>query len=436
MFDGLNSTDILERLVEEIMDFKTTPEPVARELASAVIDEVELSKVALEGEDLPFTVPITSGVTMGSQGVGCRGTGDFFVHRLVAGFSEASRGVVLSPQDMDDAGAISMTGGRFAVAKMEGMHSRLSDFPFIAGFHVTRAAFRDLYVKGATPSGLLVDVHLADDADVGKLFDFMAGIGTVCDLVDCPILGGSTLRIGGDMVIGTRMTGGVSAIGITDKLLPRRDVRKGDAILMTEGAGGGTICTTALYSGRPEVVKETLNLKFLTASRIILDGEWLESIHCMADVTNGGLRADLHEIGNEAGCGALVHEDEISSLVNREVMILLEENGIDYLGISLDSLLIFCGEGASAGIIRDLEGAGIRSRIIGHTTEDSNIRIERADGLSEFLPRFRESAYTKVKSVVDSGLPVNISEMEARLRRATDEALRRKEEAIELVRGG
>jgi hydrogenase expression/formation protein len=282
----------------------------------------------------------------------------------------------------------------------------------------------------------LVDVHLADDADVGKLFDFMAGIGAVCDLVDCPILGGSTLRIGGDMVIGTRMTGGVSAIGVADRILPRRDVKRGDVIIMTEGAGGGTICTTALYSGRPEVVKETLNLKFLTASRIILEGEWLESIHCMADVTNGGLRADLHEIGSEAGCGALVYEDQISSLVNSEVMNLLEERGIDYLGVSLDSLLIFCDEDASSGIMGDLEGAGVRSRIIGHTTEDSSIRIQRADGLSGFLPRFRESAYTKVKSVVDSGLPVDIAEMEASLQNAADEALRRKEEAIELVRGG
>jgi hydrogenase expression/formation protein len=156
----------------------------------------------------------------------------------------------------------------------------------------------------------------------------------------------------------------------------------------------------------------------------------------MADVTNGGLRADLHEIGTEAGCGALVNEDEISSLVNREVMILLEESGVDYLGVSLDSLLIFCDEDGSTGIMDDLEGVGVRSRVIGHTTEDSSIRIQRPEGLSEFLPRFRESAYTKVKSVVDSGLPVDIAEMEANLQEATDEALRRKKEAIELIRGG
>ena len=431
---GLTRGDVEKRLAEEVLDFKDTSKSDAHRLSSAVIDEVESSQGALGG-DIPFLGPIRSGITMGNQGVGCRGTGDFFVHGLVAGFSGASRGVILSPMDMDDAGAIEVDGGGIIVAKMEGMHSRLSDFPFLAGFHVTRAAFRDLYVKGAIPAGLLVDIHLADDADVGKLFDFMAGVATVCDLAGCPILGGSTLRIGGDMVIGTRVTGGVSAIGVAGRVFPRRDVKAGDAIVMTEGAGGGTICTTAIYSGRPEIVRETLNLKFLTASKTILEGRWKRYIHCMADVTNGGLRADLHEIGKEAGCGAVVEEGKVSSMVNGRVKALLQENGIDYLGVSLDSLLIFCAGEAAEGIVGDLGRAGIRSTVIGRTTEGPEVRIERDSGESELLPRFRESAYTKVKMVVDSGEPRNTSEMERILRKAVDEAMARKTEAMELIRG-
>jgi len=34
-------------------------------------------------------------------------------------------------------------GNLIIVSKMEGIHSRLSDFPFICGFHVTRACLRD-----------------------------------------------------------------------------------------------------------------------------------------------------------------------------------------------------------------------------------------------------------------------------------------------------
>jgi len=50
----------------------------------------------------------------------------------------------------------------------------------------------------------------------------------------------------------------------------------GDKILMTEGAGGGTITTTAIYSGNHDVVKETMNIKFLEACELLLNSEYLK----------------------------------------------------------------------------------------------------------------------------------------------------------------
>ena len=85
----------------------------------------------------------------------------------------------LSVRDLDDAGAVECSD-EYILGKIEGMHSRLSEYPFLAGFHVSRAALRDLYVKGGKPKALMIDVHLADDGDVGKLFDFVAGCATVC----------------------------------------------------------------------------------------------------------------------------------------------------------------------------------------------------------------------------------------------------------------
>ena len=52
---------------------------------------------------------------------------------------------------------------------------------------------------GADPVAMLSDLHLADDGDVGKLFDFTAGVCAVSELVDVPLVAGSTLRVGGDM---------------------------------------------------------------------------------------------------------------------------------------------------------------------------------------------------------------------------------------------
>jgi len=425
---------LLARIVREIVDFKDASQKEAGQLASAVVKEVRTSSTALRNSGPNVLRPIRCGVTMGNQGVGCRGTGDFFVHRLVAHLSATGQGAILTPEDMDDAGAIETGPGTYLVAKMEGMHSRLSDFPFLAGFHVARAALRDVYVKGAVPKGLLVDVHLADDADVGKLLDFTAGVACVSELSSCPILGGSTLRIGGDMVIGTRMTGGVSVVGTATRLFPRRNVRRGDAIVMTEGAGGGTICTTAIYSGRPELVEETLNLRFLTAARALIDGRNAGSIRCLSDVTNGGIRADLHEIGKEAGCGSIVDEEKIVPLVNPLVKELLDDNGVDYLGVSLDSLLVFCEERAAASVIGELSNVGVRANRIGRTTADPAVRLLRKGGVVELFPRFRESAYTPIKKVVDSRRQPKPLLMEQRLRSAARRAGLKKQRVVEAIR--
>jgi len=431
---GVRREDVLERLESEILDFKRASKGDAARLSSAVLREVESSDRALRGGGL--LASIESGISMGEAGVGCRGTGDFYVHRLIANLCYSGEDVALSPRELDDAGAVRLGGGPYLVAKMEGMHSRLSDFPFLAGFHVTRAAFRDLMVKGALPEGVLVDLHLADDGDVGKLFDFMAGVSSVCEMMKCPILGGSTLRIGGDMVVGDRLTGGVSAFGTAKRILPRRDVQPGDSIIMTEGAGGGTICTTAIYAGKPEVVQETLNLTFLIAAGTLLKSALLPKIHSMADVTNGGLRGDLHEISEEAGVGATLVEEDVLSLVNSKVRRLLEEESIDIMGVSLDSLLIFCPPAATDGILSELSSMGVRARRIGETTEDRRVEMVREDGRQELLPRFRESAYTAVKKVVASQGPMETADFKAQLNLAAQKASEKRQRALEDLRRG
>lgn len=163
--------------------------------------------------------PITSGVTMGEFGVGSRGIGDFYTHEKIAQVIGKTSAVVDSSH-LDDSGVVH-AGGQYIVVTIDGMHSRLSDFPFLAGFHVARAALRDVYVMGARPIALLSDIHVADDGDVAKIFDHIAGITTVSELTGIPLVTGSTLRIGGDMVIGERMTGGVGAVGIAESLTAR-----------------------------------------------------------------------------------------------------------------------------------------------------------------------------------------------------------------------
>ncbi|MFX1425793.1 MAG: AIR synthase-related protein [Promethearchaeota archaeon] len=445
---GYSEEEILERIVQEYQDFKEIDEYSALNYAKAILEECQKSDISSVSD--PFIRELLdvnkANVTVGKQGVGCRGSGDFFVHKLITGLSETDSKAFLAPKSLDDAGAVRLQDiqesnntlldykNLIIVSKMEGIHSRLSDFPFICGFHVTRACLRDLYVKGAKPISIMIDTHLGDDADVGKLFDFMAGVSTISELAKVPITAGSTLRIGGDMVIGNRLVGGISAVGVCNRVLARRNIKTGDKILMTEGAGGGTITTTAIYSGNHHVVNETLNIKFLEACEKLLKSDYLDEIHAICDVTNGGLRGDLYEINYEAKCGVIIYEQKVRKLVNPNVLELLNSVNVDYLGVSLDALLIYCSNDISNKIIADLAEINIKCAEIGQVDESNQVKMVYTENEQEtILPRFRESAYTKIKQEIGEDLPELRDEMEASIEDAALRAIIKRKKIIEFI---
>jgi hydrogenase expression/formation protein len=440
---GKTQQVIIERLVQEYLDFKDIEKVEANRLATAVLEECIKSNIStLPNSFIKNLLSINNaGVSVGKQGVGCRGVGDFFVHKLIAELSETKKKAFLSPSSLDDAGAVKLRADTIdeeeilIVSKMEGIHSRLSDFPFICGFHVTRACLRDLYVKGAKPISIMVDVHLGDDADVGKLFDFMAGVSTISELAEVPITAGSTLRIGGDMVIGDRLVGGIAAVGVTKNLLARRNIKPGDKIILTEGAGGGTISTTAIYSGNHDVVKETMNIKFLKACELILNAKYKDKIHAMCDVTNGGLRGDLWEINYEAKCGVTIYEEQIRELVNPKVLQMLEKVGVDYLGVSLDALLIYCPEKYSKVIIQDLKENNIQCAEIGYVDDSNQVSMILKDHIKKnILPRFRESAYTKIKQEIGENTPQEKDVMENMIDFTARKALVKRKNILDYIK--
>ncbi|MGB4578974.1 MAG: AIR synthase-related protein, partial [Methanoculleus sp.] len=373
---GTPDDEIVRLLSRDILTIKRnriTP-AYAEAFAKAVLLEVKNS-TGLSGDLFTFE---PSGSSMGEFGVGSRGAGDFFAHRQLAriiGRTSATVGV----DEMDDAGAV-CSGGDYIITTVDGMHSRLSDFPFLAGFHVTRATLRDVYVMGAKPVALLSDIHVADDGDVAKIFDYTAGVAAVSEAMDVPLVTGSTLRIGGDMVLGSRMTGCVGAVGIAHHLTARKAIQPGDLLLMTEGAGGGTIATAAIYSGFPEIVDETINLHFLKASEALLASDALTGIHAMTDVTNGGLRGDAYEMAETAGCRIVIEEDEIRTLVRPKVLAMLDALEIDYLGVSIDALLVVAPPEVAPEIQRIVGSAGVAMKEIGYVEEGAAESVLVVDG--------------------------------------------------------
>jgi hydrogenase expression/formation protein len=281
---------------------------------------------------------------------------------------------------------------------------------------------------------MLSDIHVADDGDVAKIFDHIAGITTVSELTGIPLITGSTLRIGGDMVIGERMTGGVGAVGITSSLTSRNQTEAGDLILMTEGAGGGTVSTTALYYGMHDVVEETINIRFLEACEALLQSGLHKKVHSMTDVTNGGIRGDAKEISKTAGVKLVFEEEKIRALVNPKVLSMLERLKIDYLGVSLDALLVIVPPANADEILDTVRAAGIKIDVIGRVEKGSGAEIFLNGERRDFTPRFRESAYTPVKKVHGEENPRDFEEMRAAIDKAALEAIEKKQKVLEKIR--
>ncbi|MCU0637968.1 MAG: AIR synthase-related protein [Methanothrix sp.] len=414
------------KLISLNREVKRIPEDRAFVLARAVMEE---AKATLHPRGDVFSLE-SVGVSMGDFGVGSRGSGDFYTHTKIAEVIGRTGAVVDSGQ-LDDSGVV-RAEGKFITVTVDGMHSRLSDYPFLAGFHVTRAALRDVYVMGARPVALLSDIHLADDGDVSKLFDHIAGIAAVSELIGVPLITGSTLRIGGDMVIGDRLTGCVGAVGVSDSLTPRKSARPGDVIMMTEGAGGGTVCAAALYYGRHEVVDETLNIKFLEASEALLKEDL--TIHAMTDVTNGGIRGDAKEISYTAGVKLTFEEEKMRHLVNPRVLEMLDCLEIDYLGVSIDALLIIAPPEMADPIARTIRGAGVAIDQIGIVEEGQGAMLQMDGKVSDFSPRFREAAYTPIKKAVGQDAMRDVVEMKAKVDLAALNAVEKKRKFIDRIK--
>lgn len=386
------------------------------EAALAILQEVTNSENIPDGFLKTVCEVPEVGFSAFRSGLGCRGEGDFLIHRTIADII-GDTGAVVDSKHQDDGGVVRVEAG-FISAAVDGMHSRLSHFPFLAGFHAARAAVRDVIVMGARPVAMLADIHIANDGDIGSILDYTAGASAVAELLDVPLVGGSTLRIGGDMVRGDRITGCMVGIGTGQNLTARYRAEAGDLLVMTEGYGGGTITTTALYNGYPEVLLYTLNVKTMLAAMKLNRSPISENVHAMTDITNGGIRGDAHEFGSTAEVKVILERERIEELIPYDIMKMLTELEIDPLGISIDSLLFTIPPAHADRLIQFLSDCGVESAVVGRMEPGSGVHIlekdERtnttkgmdesgeSDGKLRRLPaRFREAPYTPVKKVLD-----------------------------------
>ncbi len=310
--------------------------------------------------------PLLLGIRAGEAGLGSRGIGDYIVHRVLLGNRKG-----------EDASAI----GDIVVA-VDGFHSRLSSVPLLMGFHATRAAIRDIMVSGAMPIATLVDIHVADDTDLSYVFDVTAGASVAGEYAGAPLVGGSTLRIGGDMVIGSRVTGGSFAIGRYVRRWSRFNAKPGHLLCATQGKGGGSVTAFALTHKRYDLIDLTINVDFVNDVKNAFS---IDDVVGAFDWTNGGILLDAYEISRELNVRVILN-DNVYRAIHPKLLKALEEENLDPLSFSVDSIVFIASQ---CNIPNTIE--------IGMIDKGKGVWL----GNKEIEPSFREAPYTHVKKKVE-----------------------------------
>ncbi|MBM4241875.1 MAG: hypothetical protein FJ150_09490, partial [Euryarchaeota archaeon] len=143
MINEDNEEIVKKSLTDKILEYKNISPKKAQKMASAVIEEVKNTLQIEEHEDEFLRELIEypkSHVMMGEIGVGSRGEGDFYVHRKIADIvSSTNIRAFINPSAQDDGGVVKheiKSQEVYVTTAVDGIHSRLSEYPFLGGFHV------------------------------------------------------------------------------------------------------------------------------------------------------------------------------------------------------------------------------------------------------------------------------------------------------------
>jgi len=124
------------------------------------------------------------------------------------------------------------------------------------------------------------------------------------------------------------------------------------------------------------------------------------------------------------------------ALVNPVVLDMLETLKIDYLGVSLDALLIIAPQEYAGEIMRVIKEAGVAIDIIGRVEKGSGAEVIINGEIRDFTPRFRESAYTPIKKMIGEEEPRDFFEMKHAIDLAAANAIEKKRRIVETIKKG
>lgn len=252
-------------------------------------------------------------------------------------------------------------------------------------------ACNDVAASGADPRWLTVVVFLHDD-DPALLDEITDQLDDAATAAGVAIVGGHSEYAAER----SRPLLSLTCLGVTDRYIPTGGAEVGDTVILTKGAAieGTAILATDFEDELRGAVSDAVvdraagffdEISVVAESRIVRDRA--TALH---DPTEGGLIDGLLELAAASGVGLEIDRDAIP--IRPETNELCAAVGIDPLRIfGSGALLVTVPNDARAGVLADLDEAGIEAAAIG-TVEAAEEPVVTLDG-EEFRSPVRDDLY-------------------------------------------
>jgi len=265
------------------------------------------------------------------------GGGGRMMRRLIEGFFLPAFGSDPAKDPPHDAAVLDVPAGRLAMTTDTFVVSPLVFPGGDIGCLAVYGTVNDLAMAGARPLALSVGFVLEEGLPLATLERIVSSMRRAADEVGVRIVPGDTKVVDrgkGDGVFIN--TAGIGVVPPGVDISPRR-VRPGDAVLVSGDLGRHGIAVLSVREGlafESELKSDCAPLAGLVQSLLEADSD----VHCLRDLTRGGLAAALCEIADAAGVGIELAEASIP--VCEPVAGACELLGLDPLYVANEGRLV------------------------------------------------------------------------------------------------
>ncbi|MBN1828003.1 MAG: AIR synthase family protein [Deltaproteobacteria bacterium] len=319
--------------------------------------------------------------------------------RLIAAYTGRDDRVVVGSGIGEDAAVIDM-GNHYLIAKTDPITNAAEEI----GHYAVNINANDIAAMGGIPRWFLATVLLPEGSCAGDLDRIFSQIAKSCNELGIVYCGGHTeitTSVTSPVVIG-QMLGEAAK----ENLKPTAGCLPGDDLIMTKQAAIEGTAIIAIEkeeelrsSGVPEeVLRRARGYLRNPGISVLADAAIVSScreVHALHDPTEGGIATGIYEMAAASGTGIEVDVEKVT--VSEETRILCQYCGVDPLGIfASGSLLIAAAPTASAGIVLQLQQAGIAAAIVGRFTDQTEgLRLRTKLGVVP-LPVFQQDELSKI----------------------------------------